>query len=234
MKIKATIRDCLANGDYETLAQMAPEHGGKITNGLIAFLSEVDDRIKWPAVKAIGLVTARLFSLDPERAKKVIRQLIWNLNEESGGIGWGMPEAFGEILAVVPALQEEYACLLVAYIAEGPCFIENEPLQKGVIWGLGRLKHIEGVLKAKALPFLLDSVKNPDPSMQGIAVWALGEMGAKEARPILKSLQMENQMIKIFTENKMQEKPLHQWVTEAINKLNQGGECRGRERVEMQ
>ncbi len=140
MKIKETLRDALSKGDYDSLVQMASEHGGKITNGLMGFLSDPDEGRKWQAVKAIGLVTARLFSVDPERAKKVIRQLIWNLNEESGGIGWGMPEAFGEILAVIPALQPEYTGLLVAYISEEGCFIENEEVQKGVIWGLGRLK----------------------------------------------------------------------------------------------
>jgi hypothetical protein len=138
-----------------------------------------------------------------------------------------MPEAFGEILAVVPALQKEYTGLLVAYITEGPCFIENEPLQKGVIWSLGRLKHIQENLKSTAIPFLFDSLNNPDPSMQGMAVWALGEIGAREAIPLLKSLQLGNPMIKIFTENGMNEKPLHLWVRETIHKLTQGGDCRG-------
>ncbi len=220
--------------DHASLMHMTREHGGKVAHGLIGLLTDPDETTKWRAVKALGRAAAQLFSQDPERAKKVIRQLIWNLNEESGGIGWGMPEAFGEILTVVPDLQEEYACLLVAYIADGPCFIENETLQKGVIWGLGRLKHIEEDLRSQAIPFLLDSLKSPDPFMQGIAVWALGEMGVKEALPLLKSLQLENQMIKIFTEDALEEKPLDQWLKETIIKLNQGGDRRGRERVEMQ
>ena len=41
------------------------------------------------------------------------------------------PEALGEILAVIPALQKEYAGLLAAYIVEEGCFLENEQLQKG-------------------------------------------------------------------------------------------------------
>ncbi|MFH0786031.1 MAG: HEAT repeat domain-containing protein [Pseudomonadota bacterium] len=234
MKIKETLRDCLSKGDYDSLVRMAPEHGGKITNGLMGFLSDPDEGRKWQAVKAIGLVTARLFSLDPERAKKVIRQLIWNLNEESGGIGWGMPEAFGEILAVIPALQPEYTGLLVAYISEEGCFIENEEVQKGVIWGLGRLKNLAEGLKAKVVPFLLKTLKNNDPSMQGLSAWALGEMGVREAVPVLKNLQMENRMLKINTTAGLQEKLLHQWTEEALTKLTKGGDPNDRERMEMQ
>jgi hypothetical protein len=234
MKIKETLREALAKGDYDSLVRMASEHGGKITNGLMGFLSDPDEGRKWQAVKAIGLVTACLFSLDPERARKVIRQLIWNLNDESGGIGWGMPEAFGEILATIPALQKEYICLLAAYISEEGCFIENEVVQKGVIWGLGRVRNLDEGIKARVVPFLLKTLKNPSPPMQGITAWALGEMGIQEARPVLNTLQLENRMLKINTSDGLQEKLLPQWVEEALIKLTKGGDSRDRERMEMQ
>jgi hypothetical protein len=234
MKIKETLRDCLSRGDYDSLVRMVPGHGGKIANALMGFLSETDEDRKWQAVKAIGLVTARLFSLDPERARKVIRQLIWNLNDESGGIGWGMPEAFGEILAVVPALQEEYTCLLAAYISEEGCFIENEEVQKGVIWGLGRIGNLDQGIKARVVPFLLKTLKNTSPPMQGITAWALGEMDIQEAGPVLNNLQFENRMLKINTRPGLQEKMLQQWVKEALTKLTKGGDPSDRERMEMQ
>jgi hypothetical protein len=228
MKIKETLREALSKGDYDSLVRMASEHGGKITNGLMGFLPDTDEERKWQAVKALGLVTARLFSLDPERARKVIRQLIWNLNDESGGIGWGMPEAFGEILAAIPALQPEYTCLLAAYISEEGCFIENEEVQKGVIWGLGRIRHLDEGIKARVVPFLLKTVKNTNPPTQGITAWALGEMRIQEAGPVLKSLQLENRMVKINTSDGLKEKWLPHWVNEALNKLIKGGDPRDR------
>jgi hypothetical protein len=234
MKIKETLREILSRGDYDSLVRMASEHGGKITNGLMGFLSDPDEGRKWQAVKAIGLVTARLFALDPERARKVIRQLIWNLNDESGGIGWGMPEAFGEILAVIPSFQQEYTCLLAAYISEEGCFIENEEVQKGVIWGLGRIRNLDEGIKARVVPFLLKTLKNTNPPMQGITAWALGEMGIQEAGPVLNTLQLENRMLKINTSDGFQEKLFSQWVEEALTKLIKGGDPRGRERMEMQ
>jgi HEAT repeat protein len=224
MKLKDYLREKLAKGEYDSLVEMVPEHGGKIANGLIGFLADTNENLKWAAVKALGLVTAPLYSLDPERAKRVVRQLIWNLNDESGGIGWGMPEAFGEILAVVPALQKEYTGLLASYISEKGCFAENEEIQKGVIWGLGRVRNLDDDLKARISPFLLQTLKHPNPAMQGTAVWAAGEMKIQEAEPNLRTLQLENQMIKINDGNGLLEKPVHQWVKEALEKLIKGGD----------
>lgn len=205
--------------DYGVLVGMAQEHGAKVANGLIGLLTDSNETIKWRAVKALGKVTDRLFSEDPEKVRKVIRQLIWNLNDESGGIGWGMPEALGEILAEVPALQKEYLGLLTAYISEDRCFLENVHLQTGVVWGLGRIKIIDEKNKAKGLPFLLKALHHQNPLLRGMAVWTLGEIRASEAVPILKTLQKENGMIKIFIDNRIQEKPLRQWAEEALKKI---------------
>jgi HEAT repeat protein/rubredoxin len=210
--------------DYEALVQMAKGHEGKTANGLIGLLTDSNETVKWRAVKALGQVTAQMFPGDPEGVRKVIRQLIWNLNDESGGIGWGMPEALGEILAEVPSLQKEYLGLLVSYITEKGCFLENESLQTGVIWGLGRIKGIDEKTKAKTLPFLLSGLENQDPLLQGMIVWTLGEIGVWEAVPILKTLQKKSQMIKIFINTLAQEKPLGQWAEEAIEKIKEGGE----------
>jgi rubredoxin len=224
LKFLVTLRSFLENEAYDSLVKMAEGREGKWASGLIGLLTDSNETVKWRAVKALGQVTAQLFSKDPERARKVIRQLIWNLNDESGGIGWGMPEALGEILAVIPALQNEYAGLLAAYIVEDGCFLENEQLQKGVIWGLGRLKTIDEALKDKVFPFLLEVLKNSGPFMKGTAAWTLGELGAREAVPFLKTLQKEKQMINLNVNNQLQEKPLGQWAEEAIEKIKTGGE----------
>ena len=221
--------------EYDAVIQLAQVHPGKVVNGLIGLLTDADEFVRWGAVKALGKVSAQIVSEDPDRVKKVLRQLLWNLNEESGGIGWGMPEAMGEILAVIPALQEEYLCLLIAYISEGGCFIENEHLQKGVIWGLGRIKNLEEALRARTVPFLLKALTTGDPEMQATTVWAVGEMGIREALPFLGTLQMENRMVTLFTNGSFQKKTPQQWVEEAISKINQRGDLNGRRRrMEMQ
>jgi HEAT repeat protein/rubredoxin len=208
---------------YEALVRMAKGQEGKTANGLIGLLTDPKEIVKWRAVKALGQVTVQMFSENPEGVRRVIRQLIWNLNDESGGIGWGMPEALGEILAVIPALREEYTGLLAAYIVEKECLLENEQLQKGVIWGLGRVKLLNQALKDKIIPFLWQALKNSDPSMRGTTIWSLGELGDLETVPLLKTLQKETPMVKLFIDNDFQEKPLGEWAEEAVKKIKTGG-----------
>jgi HEAT-like repeat len=229
LNLLKTLRSFLQNEEYQSLVQMACAREVKVAHGLIGLLAESNETIKWRAVTTLGQVTEQLFSRDPERARTIIRQLIWNLNEESGGIGWGMPEALGEILAVLPALQKEYGCLLVSYIVDEHCFIENEQIQKGVLWGFGRVKDLGPDLRAKAVPFLLEILNQADPELQATAVWALGEMGIGEALPFLKDLPRQNRMVKIYSNGSLQEKPFFRWVEEAIQKLEYGGEARGRD-----
>ena len=71
-----------------------------------------------------------------------------------------------------------------------------------MIWGLGRLKLLDRSLKRQSHPVPFADLKNSDPSMQGTAAWALGEMGVPEAVPHLKTLQKETGMIKLFINDK--------------------------------
>ena len=179
--MKKIVRELLSREDYDALLKLAVPHGGKISGHLIHLLSGLDETLRWRAVKALGLVSYQLFQENPEKTRRILRQLLWNLNEESGGIGWGMPEAMGEILASNPQLIVEYGCLLISYLTEEECFLENEVLQKGVIWAIGRVKDFSPDLIAKVIPFLISARNHPDPSMRAAAAWTLRELGWKES-----------------------------------------------------
>ena len=137
---RARIKALLDAEDYAGLMELSDAHGGKVSNSLISLAADLDEERRWRAIRALGLVTARMYDREPEQARRVVRQLIWNLNEESGGIGWGMPEAFGEILALREELAVEYGSILACYLIEPERSLDHEDLQRGVIWALGRLK----------------------------------------------------------------------------------------------
>jgi rubredoxin len=219
MNFISAIRTLLAREDYPALVLMAREHGGRTAAGLIGLVTDPDETIKWRAVTALGRTVAAIYSRDPERARRVIRQLLWNLNQESGGIGWGMPEAFGEIIALTPSLKREYGFLLVAYLSEKCCFLENDQLVLGVVWALGRIRDLEPELKQQALPFLLEALCLPNPTLQGTAAWTLGQLKAVEALPLLKTLRTEAEMIKIFEQGSLKEKTSREWIMESIEKI---------------
>jgi hypothetical protein len=99
---------------------------------------------------------------------------MWNLNDESGGIGWGSPEAMGEITAVHAGLATEFCRILVSYIDPAGNYLEHEGLQRGSLWGVGRLAHARPDAAKPAAAFLPAFFDSPDSYLRGTAIWAAG------------------------------------------------------------
>jgi hypothetical protein len=113
---------------------------------------------------------------------------MWLLNDESGGIGWGAPEAMGEIIACHDGLAKEYASVLVSYVREDGNFLEYEPLQRGAVWGIGRVAQVKPHMIQDAVPHLLLFLESPDGIVRGLAAWTVGLIGAAAARSMLQAL----------------------------------------------
>jgi HEAT repeat protein len=167
---------------------------------ILSFLSSQDEVVKWHAVTATGILIAVLAEKDREGAGDILRRLLWSLNEESGSIGWGVPEAMGEILARHEGLAREFAPLLVSYIRQDGNFLEFEPLQRGVLWGLGRLAEARPHLlqSSETVHHLLPFLNSGDPFVRGHAAWALGRIGEKEGLSRLPSLFEDEAEIRIY------------------------------------
>ena len=160
----------------------------RVVNPLLSFLYSADEEVKWRAVTAVGIVVARIAEQDLEAARTIMRRLIWSLNDESGGIGWGAAEAMGEIMARQERLAEEYYRILVSYIREDGNPLENESLETGVLWGIGRLAQARPELLPHAACYLMPYLKSKDPKQRGLAAWALGALGQILPAATLESL----------------------------------------------
>jgi len=153
-------------------------------NPLFSFIQQGDEKVKWAAVKAMGATVAKLADQDMEAARVIIRRLMWNLNDESGGIGWGSPEAMGEILARHHGLAKEYAHILISYIREDGNYLENEVLQEGVLWAIGRVAEVHPELLGEAVPHLLPHLDSQDASHRELAERAIALLtGRNESFP---------------------------------------------------
>jgi len=139
-----------------------------------------------------------------ESARVVMRRLMWNLNDESGGIGWGSPEAMGEIMAQNPKMAEEYGSILTSYIQQGKNFLEHEALQRGSIWGVGRLAQSHPGLVADAADDLRLFLGSSDPYHRGYAAWALGNIKDRRAVTELERLAADPAEIDIFRQQALQ------------------------------
>ena len=160
----------------------------RVINPLFSCLCSTEPEIKWRAITALGAVVANLAQDDMESARVVMRRMIWNLNDESGGIGWGVPETMGEVMARHEGLAREYVNILVSYIREDGNFLEHEPLQQGVLWGLGRLAQTSPELLQNAGAHLHPFLSSEDATLRGLAAWILGLLGGPQRESELEPL----------------------------------------------
>jgi HEAT repeat protein len=171
---------------------------GQVINALISRFCDADAQIRWRAVEASGMVIADMAQLKPESARVVMRRFMWMLNDESGGIGWGVPEAMGSAMARSPKMASEYSNILCSYIDPDQNFLEHPILQRGLLWGLGRLACSEPERIKSALPHLVSFTVSDDAAHRGISAWALGKAGYERNLDALQQLFSDETEIDFF------------------------------------
>ncbi|MGD8292232.1 MAG: hypothetical protein PVF37_11045 [Desulfobacterales bacterium] len=153
----------------------------KVVGPLFSYLCSLDEIVKWRTVTAMGAVIGDLAATDLESARVVMRRFIWNLNDESGGIGWGCPESMAEAMVRDEKLAAEYEGMLLSYIRPDGNYLEHEGLQRGVLWGIGRLARSRVECMRAAASFLSAYMESDDPYLRGLAVWAVSPILIDEA-----------------------------------------------------
>ncbi|MBW2491511.1 MAG: HEAT repeat domain-containing protein [Deltaproteobacteria bacterium] len=217
-QLKKILLPLLKKEEFEkSLEEICFMPARRVVNPLFSFFYSTDEWVKWRAVTAVGVVVARLAHKDLESARVVMRRLMWNLNDESGGIGWGSPEAMGEIMARHDGLAREYACILVSYINEAGNFLEHEMLQRGVLWGLGRLAHTRPELVQDASVYLPPFMQSKDAVHRGLAAWVAGAIPSEMTKSLLKRLVTDKARINIFIRMNLVERTVGQLAAEALS-----------------
>lgn len=173
LKLRSGIRTALDSASFEEDLKAFGLPPEKIVNPLLSFLCETDETARWRAIQAIGMTVSEMAGTSMESARVIMRRLIWSLNDESGGIGWGSPEALGEIMARNETLAREYYRILISYIDENGNLLENNELERGVLWGIGRLARTRPELAKEAVGPVLEQLHSPDPVKRGLALWVL-------------------------------------------------------------
>lgn len=183
---------------------------------LFSFFLHKDEQVRWRAVSAMGVVVSQLANSDMEAARVVMRRLMWNLNDESGGIGWGCPEAMGEIMARNQSLANEYSNILVSYISPGGNYIEYEMLQRGALWGFGRLAHTRPELLSNCESLLIPYMSASDPYLKGFSAWAAGPLDTSAVHHCLQRLLEDHCRINIFLDLRLVERKISQLAHESL------------------
>ena len=219
-EFKKKVLELVSSNNFEQdLVALCKFPARKVINPLFSFLLSTDPNIKWATVTAFGAVVSNLADQDMESARVIMRRLMWQLNDESGGIGWGCPEAMGEILACHEGLAREYARVLVSYIREDGNFLEHEPLQEGSLWAIGRVAQARSKLIRDAVPHLYPFLEARDATLRGLAAWALGLLGAREARSQIERLVNDGDRIAIYRDRKIKIYFVKDLAKEALEKI---------------
>lgn len=203
------------------LAEIGRMPARKAINPLFSFLCSLDEVLKWRAVMAMGEVVDRLADADMESARVIMRRYMWQLNDESGGIGWGCPEAMGEIMARNKNLAAEFWRILVSYIRPDGNFLELEALQRGVLWGLGRLAHARPSLLKDSVGDLHPYLQMDDPCLRGLAAWACGPLRNQKTEAILKRLTQDEAELDVFLDGHLKRYSVGKLAAQAMELSNE-------------
>lgn len=192
-------------------------------SGLTACLYRTEERIKWHAVSAIGTLMNELAEVDMEEARDVMRRLLWSMNEESGGIGWGIPEAMAEIMVVNDNLAREYGHLLISYMREEN-YLELPAMQRGLMWGIGRLSKVRPKLMLAKdgdgyLSIYLESV---DRLVVGLAARAFGFLKVRDALPHIKLLIDDPLSVRLYEDHRFIDTTVGRLAQAAIEEIEKG------------
>jgi hypothetical protein len=205
-KLKKEVLRLLRHKDFKkSIVEISGFSARQVVNPLFSFFYNSDELVKWHAVTAMGLVVSNLADHEIESARVVMRRLIWSLNDESGGIGWGSPEAMGEIMARHEGLAKEYHKILLSFIIPDANYIEHEILQRGVLWGIGRLAHARPHLVKDFTHLLRPYMESPDPALRGLAAWTSGLFDCETTSRLLKSLESDQATFTFYFDGTLEE-----------------------------
>jgi len=220
-QIKKKLQTLLPNEDLDyLLAEIRTFPVKRLITPLMSGLYQTDEKIKWHTVTLMGQVMHDLAGGDREEARVVMRRFLWNLNEESGGIGWGMPEALGEIMAETSWLAEEYSHMLVSYMREEN-YLELPALQRGLMWGLGRLALVRPdlLLKNNADGYMELYLESQDKEILGLASRNFGILGIQDAAPYIGTFLNIDHPVRLYQDRCIISTTVGALAREALNRL---------------
>lgn len=187
---RETLRGLLESRDTNALRAWAAADAHAIRT-LFAALFELDPRLRWRAIEALGHVAAELATSDPNRIRDWIRRILWNMMEESGGLMWHGPEAIGEVLARVPVLASEYVGPLGSFRME-------EPFEAGTYTALARLAEVAPASVRRIAEALVPGLTDPDPRIRAHAALALGRVGHAPAVSAVRALVSDPDPVTVY------------------------------------
>jgi hypothetical protein len=106
---------------------------------------------------------------------------------------------------IQPAVLRRDDGVLVAYMREDGYYLELEQLQRGLMWGVGRLAAERPALlyEKNCATYLQPYLKSKDSTVRGLAAWALGVLRSKEAVTGLEKITNDQNEVRLYFNRSM-------------------------------
>jgi hypothetical protein len=202
--LRQKVRALLKEGNFPELVSLAGRES-PVTGVLLQFLYDPHDPLHWRALEGLGHVAHG----HPQQVQKVISRLLWLLNEDSGSFGWGAAAALGEI--------GRHELPVVSHIIPMFCgFLEETFSRAPMLWGVGRMAQVHPEELHEVVPYVLPCLKDSDPQVRGLSVWALGSLKEQAAREPLGKLLEDESPLDLYDHGELRRTTVAQLAREAL------------------
>ena len=208
---KKLVEELVRENNLEELITLAKEDT-RVIPALQRLLYTGDEKFRWQAIKALGIVSKIIIKIKPTIVTKFLRNIIY-ARSDSAASSWGAIGATAEVISNNPELYKNFIPPFVS-------FLIDQDSRKEVLWGIGRVaeKGRPDLVK-RVIPALYKLVTDEDPDIRGHAAWCLGIFKEKPAKPLLEDLVEDHHVIQIFIEGELKEKTVSELAKKAIQQI---------------
>ena len=87
---------------------------------------------------------------------------------------------------------------MLSYTKEDGNYLEHEMLQRGLLWGIGRIAQVRPYLVKKAIPQMRTYLESGDATVRGLAARLMGMLKVKESCPKLMLLADDENPVQVY------------------------------------
>ena len=222
---KREVSRLVKKADVESLARMALEDK-LVLRKIQRLLYSADLESRWQAVLVLGQVAAAISHHDPATVGDLLRRLLYSAND-SAAANWGAIETVGEIIRNQPSLYGSFVRHILGLVGDAPS-------RPAILWAIGRIGECHPkIVRTNSFFVLFDLLDSKDPSVRGHAAWALGKIGAREARNVISKMMDDKEEFSLFDGKELKYTTVGETAREALTLMNKKDEISMKETSEQ-
>ncbi len=211
---KQQVKELVQNVEVEKLRIMALEDP-LVLRKIQRLLYSTDEMLMWKAITTLGAVAGALATERPSLVGDLTRRLLL-ASSDSAATNWGSIETIGEIIRAQPKIYGSFVRHILG-------FINDPPSCPAVLWAIGRVGELHPqVVRASEFFALFAFLKNQEPKIRGLAVWAFGRMKAREALKAIQEMADDTGELRFFDGQSIRSTTISELAGEAVERI----ECR--------